>query len=75
MPQWGGGRVGGGGGGVGMSGWMEWRMGHVTPTLDDHVSVNVITAIITAYMMKWQKMLTQSALILSERVCVTVMIL
>lgn len=50
-------------------------MGHVTPTLDDHVSVNVITAIITAYMMKWQKMLTQSALILSERVCVTVMIL
>lgn len=24
-------------------------MGHVTPTLDDHVVVNVITSIITAY--------------------------
>lgn len=36
-------------GNVGMSRWMEWWMvGHVTPTLDDHVSVNVITAIITA---------------------------
>lgn len=34
---------------------MEWRTGHVTPTLDDHVSANVITVIITAYMMKWQK--------------------
>lgn len=51
-----------------MSGWMEWRLGHVTPTLDDHVSVNVITAFITAYMMKWQKVLTQSALILSASV-------
>lgn len=48
-----------------MSGWMEWRTGHVTPTLDDHVSVNVITVIITAYMMKWQKVLTRSALILT----------
>lgn len=43
-----------------MSGWMEWWMGHVTATLDDHVSMNVITAI-TAYMMKWQKVLMQSA--------------
>lgn len=52
---------------VGMSGWMEWWTGHVTPTLDDHVSVNVITVIITAYMMKWQKVLTRSALILTVR--------
>lgn len=50
-----------------MSGWMEWWTGHVTPTLDDHVSVNVITVIITAYMMKWQKVLTRSALILTVR--------
>lgn len=42
-------------------------MGHVTATLDDHVSVNVITAIIIAYMMKWQKVLTQGALILAVR--------
>ncbi len=45
----------GGRGNAGMSGWMEQRMGHVTPTLDDHVGVNVITVIITAYMMKWRK--------------------
>lgn len=45
--QWGRGR----GNHVGMSGWM----GHVTPTLVGHVSLNVITAIITAYMMKCQK--------------------
>lgn len=31
-----------------MDGWSGWAVGHVTPTLDDHVSVNVITAIITA---------------------------
>lgn len=46
-----------GGWDVGMSGWMEQRTGHVTPALDDHVSVTVITVIITAYMMKWQKVL------------------
>lgn len=50
---------------VGMSEWIEWWKGHVTPTLDDHVSVNVIAVFITAYMMKWQKVLTSSALILS----------
>lgn len=47
-----------------------WCMGHVTPTLDDHVVVNVITAIITAYMMKWQKVLTRSAHVLVLPVCV-----
>lgn len=46
-----------------MSEWTEWRAGHVTPTLDDRVSVNVIAVIITAYMMKWQKVLTSGALI------------
>lgn len=60
----------GGGGNVRMSGWMEWRTGHVTPTLDDHVSVNVIMAIITAYMMKWQKVLMSIARILAVRDCV-----
>lgn len=54
-----------------MSEWMEWRAGHVTPTLDDRVSVNVIAVIITAYMMKWQKVLTSSALIFA--VCVTIL--
>lgn len=56
---------------VGMSEWMEWRAGHVTPTLDDRVSVNVIAVIITAYMMKWQKVLTSSVLIFA--VCVTIL--
>lgn len=60
----------GGGGRVGMSGWMKWWMGHVTPTSDGRVSLNVITAIITAYMMNWQKVLTRSALILAVRECV-----
>lgn len=46
-----------------MTEWIEWRKGYVTPTLDDHVSVNVIAVFITAYMMKWQKVLTSSALI------------
>lgn len=46
---------------------MEWRTGHVTPTLDYHVGVNAITVIITAYMMKWQKVLIRSALILAVR--------
>lgn len=60
-----------GGGNTGISGWMERWTGHVTPTLDDHVSVNVIMVIITAYMMKWQKVLTRSALILA--VCIDIM--
>lgn len=59
-------------GNVGMSGWMEWRTGHVTPTLDSHVSVNVVTAIITDHMMKWPKVLTRSALILALRESVEV---
>lgn len=62
--------AGEGGGNVGMSGWIVWWKGHITLTVEDHVCVNVIAAIITAYMMKRQKVLTQSALILSERVCV-----
>lgn len=36
-------------GNVGMSGWMEWRTGHVTPTPDDRVGANAIAVIITAY--------------------------
>lgn len=55
--------------------WMDGVAGLVTPTLDDHVSVNVITVVITAYMMKWQKVLTQSALILAVRTYVSVTIL
>lgn len=43
-------------------------MGHVTPTLDDHVGVNVITAIITC--LNGKKVLTRSApaIALRERV-------
>lgn len=35
-----------------MGGLMERRKGHVTPELDDHVGVNAVTVIITAYMVK-----------------------
>lgn len=37
-----------------------WCVGHVTPTLDNLVSVNAIAVITTAYTMKWQKVLTSS---------------
>lgn len=70
LPQWvNGGDGGWGRGNVGTSGWMEWRTGHITPTLDDHVSVTVITVIITAYMMKWQKVLTRLSSSLCESFC------
>lgn len=50
-----------------MRGWMVQRTGHVTPALDDHVSVNVITVVITAYMGKWRKVLTPWAHIWAAR--------
>lgn len=52
-----------------MSGWMEWGTGSRFSPSDDHVSVNPIHVIITAYMTKWQKVLTWSALILAVRKC------
>lgn len=45
-------------------------MGHVTPALDDHVGVNVIMAIITAYMVKRREVLTQSGPTFCERVMI-----
>lgn len=55
---------------VGVSVRTGWCVGHVTPTLDNLVSVNAIVVITTAYTMKWQKMLTSSG---SHVRCVCVM--